>query len=75
VSSGNRLGLLNEALGDPIIQRSMQSREVDTRVSRMLIDYQLIFEVLAESKVRLKELSVKARGADGPLPSHPLGSR
>jgi hypothetical protein len=73
VAAGDRLRLRDRRHRAAIGKGGMQRCEVNTRFPRVRVDHGGILEILAENKVRFKQLSVDRGKNVGLMPSHPLG--
>jgi hypothetical protein len=72
--AANHLGLRNGCLGTVIGERVTQSREVNVRLARVLVNHGGILKVLAEDEMRFKQAFVKLRKSAWLTLPGPLGS-
>jgi hypothetical protein len=72
--AANQLGLRNGCLGTVIAERRMQSRDVNVRLARVLVNHGGILKALAEDEMRFKQVFVELRKSAWLMPPGPLGS-
>jgi hypothetical protein len=72
--AAEHLGLRNGCIGTVLGERGMQSREVNVRLARVLVNHGGILKALAEDEMCFKQVFVELRKSVWLMPSGPLGS-